>query len=74
MSKRGATSITCIVLLNIGAVACGESTQVDTPSTIAALATTETAQDVTESLHNANQLDDWDDSLLPIAQVSITLD
>ena len=74
MSKRGATSISCVVLLIIGAVACGESTQVDIPSSAADSSTAETAQDVTESLHTANQLDDWGDSLLPIAQVSITLD
>ena len=74
MSKRGATSITCVVLLINGAVACGESTQVDIPSSKAASSPVETAQDVTESLHTANQLDDWGDFLLPIAQVSITLD
>ena len=74
MSKRGATSITCIIILIIGVMACGESTQVDIPSSKAAPSTAETAQDVTESLHAANQFDDWVDSLLPIAQVSINLD
>ncbi|MEC7714497.1 MAG: CotH kinase family protein, partial [Actinomycetota bacterium] len=74
MSKRGATSISCVVLLIIGAVACGESTQVDIPSSKAASSTGETAQDVTEPLHTTNQFDDWGDSFLPIAQVSIYLD
>ena len=74
MIKRGATGITCVVLLIIGLVACGDSTQVDIPTSEAAPATAETAQDVTESLHTANQFFEWTDSLLPIAQVSITLD
>ena len=56
MSKRGATCITCVVLLIIGVVVCGDSTQVDVRTSKAAPATTETAQDVTESLHTANQL------------------
>ena len=73
MSKRGATGIICVILI-IGAVACGESTQVDIPSSKAASSPAETAQEVTESLHTANQLDDWADFLLPMAQISITLD
>ena len=74
MSKRGATSITCVFLLIIGAVACGESTQVNIPTSKAALGTTETAQNTNESLHTANQLGNGADTLLPIAQISITLD
>ncbi len=74
MSKRGATSISCVVLLIIGAVACGKSTQIDIPSSKAASSTGETAQDVTEPLHTTNQFDDWGGSFLPIAQVSIYLD
>ena len=54
MSNKGATGITCVVLLIIGAVACGESTQVEIPSSKAASSTGETAQDVTEPLHTTN--------------------
>ena len=74
MSNKGATGITCVVLLIVGAVACGKPTQVDIPSPKAASSTGETAQDITEPLHTTNQFDDWGDSFLPIAQVSIYLD
>ena len=74
MSKRVAISIITVVGLINGFVACGESSQVDMTAPKAAPATKEIQKDVTEPVRSASQFDDLTDALLPVAQISITLD